>query len=314
LASEKRNYTVLVVPDGGASARQYRVRGHAIRRILMAALAVGLLVFGAGSLGWLQYYGVVDEASEARVLREENLYLRSELRLVQDKVGHLAATLERVEALDAKLRVLTQINDPERSLAMGPLEDGGAGHWLGNEVPLLGEADGLASDTDIEILNARLDNLSADARREEASLRELHEHLIDQRDLLAAMPSIWPTRGWVTSTFGSRVDPFTGQRTMHRGLDVAAPIGTQIRAPAGGTVVFSGVQGPYGKTVVIDHGIGVKTLYSHMSEIFVRVGDTVTRRQIIGAVGNTGRSTGPHLHYEVRVNGIPEDPRKFILD
>ena len=282
---------------------------------MLSLLLCGLLVSAAGVAGWHQYYGLVDEAAEARILRDENLYLRSEMRLVQDKVGRLSGTIERVEALDTKLRMLTQISDPQRNLAIGPVQDGMGGSTLmGNDFPVLGEADGLASDSDIELLNTSLDNLSSDADRSESSLRKLHEHLVDQRDLLASMPSIWPVRGWVTSLFGSRIDPFTGQRTMHRGLDIAGPIGTEIRAPANGTVVYSGTQGALGKTLVIDHGNNVKTYYSHLSEMFVKVGDIVSRRQVIAALGNTGRSTGPHLHYEVRVNGIPEDPRKFILD
>ncbi len=315
VAAERPTYTVLVVPDGGAAARQYRVRRGTFRNVVVSLLLCGLVVVCAGTFGWYQYYGLVDEAAEARGLRDENLYLRSEMRLVQEKVGRLSATLERVETLDAKLRMLTQVSDPQRSLAIGPVQDAGGGSaWMGSGLPVLGEADGLASDADIELLHTSLDNLTADAAMGESSLRELHEHLLDQRDLLAAMPSIWPVRGWLTSGFGNRTDPFTGQRTMHRGIDIAGPIGTEIRAPANGTVVYSGNQGAMGKTLVIDHGNNVKTYFSHLSEMFVTVGDVVTRRQVIATLGNTGRSTGPHLHYEVRVNGIPEDPRKFILD
>ncbi len=315
MAGKKPMYTVLVVPDGRSAARQYRVRKGTMRRVVVSLLLCGLVVSAAGALGWYQYYGLVDEASEARILRDENLYLRSEMRLIQDKVAVLSTTVERVEALDAKVRVLTQVSDPKRNLAIGPVESPrGFSAGMGGELPMLGEADGLATDDDIELLQTSMENLSTDASRNEASMRELHEHLLDQRDLLASMPSIWPTRGWVTSTFGTRTDPFTGQRTMHQGLDIAGPIGTEIRAPANGTVVFAGTQGNLGKTLVVDHGNGVKTYYSHLSEMFVRVGDVVSRRQLIAAMGNTGRSTGPHLHYEVRVNGIPEDPRKFILD
>jgi murein DD-endopeptidase MepM/ murein hydrolase activator NlpD len=101
---------------------------------------------------------------------------------------------------------------------------------------------------------------------------------------------------------------------MHEGLDVATPHGQQVSTPSDGVVVFNGVEGGYGKVLVIDHGYGVKTRYGHLSETFVRVGDRVKRGDKIGAVGNTGKSTGPHLHYEVRVNGIPENPRKFILE
>ena len=145
-------------------------------------------------------------------------------------------------------------------------------------------------------------------------MRELHEYFDDQALLLASTPSIWPTRGWVTSDFGVRLDPYTAERVMHRGLDSATPHGQSVYAPSDGTVVYAGPEAGYGKVLVIDHGYGVKTRFGHLSKLEVKTGDRVKRGQLVGAVGNTGRSTGPHLHYEVRVNGIPENPRKFILE
>jgi murein DD-endopeptidase MepM/ murein hydrolase activator NlpD len=110
------------------------------------------------------------------------------------------------------------------------------------------------------------------------------------------------------------MDPYSGERRIHEGLDVATPHGQSVLTPSDGTIVFVGSEGGYGKILVVDHGYGVKTRYGHLSEIFVGLGDRVKRGEKIAAVGNTGRSTGPHLHYEVRVNGIPENPRKFILE
>jgi murein DD-endopeptidase MepM/ murein hydrolase activator NlpD len=118
----------------------------------------------------------------------------------------------------------------------------------------------------------------------------------------------------VTSDFGTRIDPYTAERKMHQGMDIATPHGQPIYTPSDGTVVFIGNEGAYGKVLVLDHGYGVKTRYAHLSEIHVRLGDRVERGAKVASVGNTGRSTGPHLHYEVRVNGIPENPRKFILE
>lgn len=319
-----RIYTVMIVPDRTAAVKRYRVPRSLVRLVLGTVFVFALVISGAA----LHYYRVVGEATQAQVLRDENMDLRAELRTVQEKVAHIAASLDRVERLDAKLRMITQLNDPERNLAIGPVgteahnsvtgtvdegdQDSG-GSDPGLDIPglALGTPSGKA---DIELLHTRLENLGDEARREESSLRELQEYFQDQRTLLGAMPSIWPARGWVTSAFGIRVDPFTSDRHMHEGLDIAAGIGTTVHAPAHGTVVFAGLHGAYGNVIVIDHGYGVNTRYGHLSEIFVQVGDKVTRGQKIGAIGNTGRSTGPHLHYEVRVNGIPEDPRKFILD
>jgi murein DD-endopeptidase MepM/ murein hydrolase activator NlpD len=131
---------------------------------------------------------------------------------------------------------------------------------------------------------------------------------------LASVPATWPARGWVTSDFGQRLDPYTAERLMHTGLDIAAEHGKPVYAPSDGTVVFAGPEGTYGNVMVIDHGYGIKSRYGHLAKILVKPGDRVKRGQEIAAIGNTGRSTGPHLHYEVRVNGLPQNPRKFILE
>jgi murein DD-endopeptidase MepM/ murein hydrolase activator NlpD len=118
----------------------------------------------------------------------------------------------------------------------------------------------------------------------------------------------------VTSDFGHRLDPYTADRVMHKGLDIAVPYGTTVVAPADGTVVFASTEGGYGNVLVIDHGYGIKTRFGHLSGILVKAGEKVRRGDKVALSGNTGRSTGPHLHYEVRVNGMPENPRKFILE
>jgi murein DD-endopeptidase MepM/ murein hydrolase activator NlpD len=227
--------------------------------------------------------------------------------LVQEKVAHISATLDRVERFDAKLRTaVSSLQDPERNLAIGPVGSPEPETLPAGPVP--------AAEQSAKALPGKLGSLEADAARSEQSLRQLQEYFDDQRSLLASTPSIWPTRGWVTSDFGTRIDPYSDDRKMHEGLDVATPHGQPVASPSDGVVVFSGVEGGYGKVLVIDHGYGVKTRYGHLSETTVRVGDRVKRGTKIGAVGNTGKSTGPHLHYEVRVNGIPENPRKFILE
>jgi murein DD-endopeptidase MepM/ murein hydrolase activator NlpD len=253
------------------------------------------------------YVTLLGASSENSVLKEENAQLRSQVLLVQEKVAHISATLDRVERFDAKLRTaVTTLQDPERNLAIGPV-----GAPSQDAVPA-GPAP--AAEQNVSGLPGRLGSLEAEAARQEQSLRELQEYFDDQRSLLASTPSIWPTRGWVTSDFGTRLDPYSADRQMHEGLDVATPHGQPVQSPSDGVVVFSGVEGGYGKVLVIDHGYGVKTRYGHLSEVLVKLGDRVKRGDKVAAVGNTGKSTGPHLHYEVRVNGIPENPRKFILE
>ena len=132
-------------------------------------------------------------------------------------------------------------------------------------------------------------------------------------ELLSRLPLATPLDYYhITSQFGSRRDPITGKRAMHRGLDLGAARGAKVRATAAGTVIASGVQGAYGNMVEIDHGFGVVTRYGHLSKMLVAVGEKVDVRTPIGVIGNTGRSTGRHLHYEVLVDGVQRDPHRFL--
>jgi murein DD-endopeptidase MepM/ murein hydrolase activator NlpD len=146
------------------------------------------------------------------------------------------------------------------------------------------------------------------------SFEDLVEGLEGKRHRLASTPSIWPTEGWVTSGYGYRISPFTGRRNFHAGLDIASNFGTPILAPARGRVVFAGRKGPLGKTLVIDHGFGLRTSYGHTAELLVKKGEEVERGQRIAAVGSTGRSTGPHVHYSVEVKDRSVNPLNYIFE
>ena len=296
-------FTVIVVSDHSQAVRKFRVPRQWLRKAAYGGGVLALLVLlGAG-----HYFALLGSASENAVLKEENAQLRSQILLVQEKVAHISATLDRVERFDAKLRTaVTQLQDPERNLAIGPVGNADQDATIPGPAP--------AAEANLTALPGKLSSLDTEASRQEQSLRELQEYFDDQRSLLASTPSIWPTRGWVTSDFGTRIDPYTADRKMHQGMDIATPHGQPIYTPSDGTVVFVGTEGGYGKVLVVDHGYGVKTRYGHLSEIHVKLGQRVSRGDRVASVGNTGLSTGPHLHYEVRVNGIPENPRKFILE
>jgi murein DD-endopeptidase MepM/ murein hydrolase activator NlpD len=159
-----------------------------------------------------------------------------------------------------------------------------------------------------------LHQLNTEARLEEVRQQELMHVIRSNQDLWAATPSIWPVQGWVSSPFGARTSPFTGKREFHKGLDISAPNGTPIYAPAKGNVIFTGRDGGYGLSMMIDHGSGIKTRYAHLHSIAIKRGQKVTRGELIAYVGSTGRSTGPHLHYEVRLNGVPVNPMRYVLN
>jgi murein DD-endopeptidase MepM/ murein hydrolase activator NlpD len=150
---------------------------------------------------------------------------------------------------------------------------------------------------------------------QEESFSSLLSRLEDKRQVLASTPAIRPVNGgWVTSRFENRRSPFTGQLEFHQGLDIAASTDTPVMASADGEVIFSGIQGALGKLIVVDHGRGLVTRYGHLHKCVKKEGDRVKREEILGTVGNSGQSTGPHLHYEVRLNGVPVNPEAYILN
>jgi murein DD-endopeptidase MepM/ murein hydrolase activator NlpD len=294
----KKTYTLIVVPDHDSPVSRYRVPKSLLLQLgAVAMFACGLVVAASA-----HYLHVARDASENRILRDENLSLRNQLKMIRERVDHIGTTLERVERFDQKLRAITLMSDSERGLALGPT----------SSAP---EAEAATSTAIARApLSSRLDKLSAVAARQEQSLQELADYFQDQKSLLASVPSVWPARGWVTSDFGQRLDPYTAERVMHAGLDIAAEPGKPVYAPSDATVAYSGSEGNYGNVIVLDHGYGVKTRFGHLADVLVKLGDRVKRGEQLGTVGNTGRSTGPHLHYEVRVNGIAQNPRKFLLE
>src|SRR6185312_3091128 len=153
-----------------------------------------------------------------------------------------------------------------------------------------------------------------DANDHALELQRLLSTLSQQKSLLSSIPSVAPVDGWITSGYGIRVSPFTGERTMHSGLDIAAPVGTPILAPADGVVIFTGAKAGYGNFIMIAHGYGVVTRYGHNHQNMVQPGQKIARGEQIATVGDSGRTTGPHVHYEIVVNGKTNDPKKFILD
>ncbi len=323
-----RSYTILLVPDRDAKVRKIRVE-H--RMLVRAAVASSVVLIGFVAM-LAHYFNVVGKVSENQLLRAENLELQNWRHEAEQKFAHLDDELDRVKRLNSNLRHITGLaGDPKLSAIAGKDEPmlPDTAQPAGVRAPpanIGGPYTGAAADSgeseaplriagqDDEDLLGKLDSLGKKVKAQEIEARTLDALLEDRQALLAAAPSIWPVRGWVTSEYSSRNDPFTGEKTMHEGMDIAAPAGTAVRAPADGTVVYNGVEGGYGHVLVIDHGYGIKTRFGHLSRIDVKLGEKVRRGEFVAAVGNTGRSTGPHVHYEVRVNGVADNPRKFLLE
>ncbi|MBI2378515.1 MAG: M23 family metallopeptidase [Deltaproteobacteria bacterium] len=300
-----RRYSLVLLPDDpDRPARRVRLR--------LSVIVVALLC-SSGTSGYFISQHLRADA-EARSLVEENVRLREGLAALESRVQRMTRSVDRIERLNARLSRITELSDPERGLAMGP---------VGSPVPAASTT-GVGLSVDLAgpnperralgLVEARAEVLEAQAHDLEPQVRRLHLYLEARHALLSETPSRMPTNGWITSYFGFRLDPYTGLNDMHPGLDISASIGTPVLTSADGVVIFAGRQDDFGNVVKVDHGHGLLTIYAHLSAIRVEDGAEVKRGQRVGDVGNTGRSTGPHLHYEVRLNGIPQNPQRFILE
>jgi murein DD-endopeptidase MepM/ murein hydrolase activator NlpD len=308
-----RTFTLIIVPERSSKVRRLQIPRHRLFQIgIGGVLVVGLALFMA-----VHYFFILRQASNNAGLKDENVVLKARLRLVQEEIARIDSTLQRIDQLSAKIRTITELNDPERNLAIGPLTETTPTPQVmyAQDERIEDEDEVLDSKLAMRLIDSRLDSLESEALHQENSVRELQEIFAADKALLTSTPSIRPTKSkLLTSTFGERTDPYTNRRVMHKGIDFAADHGSNVLAPADGIVVFVGYRGEYGKTVVADHGYGIQTHFAHLSSYKVEVGERLKRGQVFAAVGKTGRTTGVHLHYEVRVNGIPQDPEKFILE
>jgi len=295
-------FTIIVLPHGPSNIKRFHISipVFKIARVLLVILIIGL------SFITYDYLNIRFRSYELNNLRNENAEQKIQLQGLLGKLSDLEFEMRKLREFDRKLRIITNLEAP-----------GGKGQSLGMGGPspeddalTLGKAKGDL----VNRMHSDLDQLRGEARMRETSLNELHEYLLRQRSILASTPSIWPARGWVTSGFGYRTSPFTGLKEMHAGMDIANSSGTPVVAPADGVVVGIDRQMGLGKVLTINHGQGIRTRYGHLSEVYVGVGRQVKRGERVGAIGSTGRSTGPHLHYEVMVNGVPVNPTRYILN
>lgn len=304
----RRFYTILVIPDVSSKLRRITIPSYGLRVLAGVVITTAVLAIFLS----YSYIQMGSRVSELGSLRREAHDQRIQIRIFAKNLQLLQNQMTRLQRLDKKLRVMTALGVPEKT------KDGqnlGMGGPEGKEDVggLLGNLDESQSDI-LKRVQVRLRDLQQEAVEQEISFQQLDEYLKRQKYLLASTPSIWPTRGVVTSGFGYRISPFTGQRELHEGIDISASEGSPIVAPAAGVVVGKERDVSYGKMIEIDHGHGIVTLYAHTSRDFVKVGQRVKRGELIATVGSTGSATGPHLHYEVHVNGVPVNPMTYIID
>ena len=296
----KRRWTIVVVPQGSSASKIVEVSQTALK-------LVGSLVVAATTIALLLGYATVRrtlDLAKAERLERENQQLANELTMLQGRMSTLSDTLSHLERRDTQLRLLANL-DPIDAQVHAAGIGGPRGDAEAPASRLLGQTSRVRVDLNAMIRRANL--LSR-------SFRDAGDSLSTHAERLAAMPSIMPTAGWLTSAFSRmREHPILHTARPHEGIDVSAPRGAPIEAPANGTVVFAGWDVGYGNVVTIDHGFGIVTKFAHASRLLVRKGQRVSRGEQIALVGNSGLSTGPHLHYEVHVNGRPVNPIRYVL-
>lgn len=301
---EKSYTTFLIIPEKADRVKKVRLSKLGIKcTSLLALVLLGVFVYITGD-----YIGMRKKVGELRSLRKETRSQELQILTFANKLSTLEEQMERIREFDKKLRVIANLDDYSQGEQI--LDAGGSFPEDTKYFSIFQPGQDLLK----KQLHFKMQQMELKVKVEEESLQELQEYLQDKRFLLACTPSIWPTKGWVTSSFGYRRSPFTRLREFHKGLDVAARVGTPVISPADGEITYADTKGRLGKTIKIDHGYDLETRYGHLSEIYVKSGQKVKRGDKIGAVGNTGRSTGPHLHYEVRVGEVPVNPRRYILN
>lgn len=266
--------------------------------IVLSVLAVSLSVYGVAKMNNL-------DADALYRLQAQNRYLVSSLEKSNHYITSLIGRMDRFVSIEKKIRTLANLAEiPEdvRKLGIGgyDIEDKRISTLNTETKKMIGN------------LDSRLYQAKNVVDFEYNSIADVKASLEKHYDALKHKPSIMPTNGWVTSKFGPRTDPFTKKSDYHPGVDIANDESTPIYAPADGQVIFTGNLAGYGKVIKIDHGYGYITLYGHLRKILVKNGDKVTRHQKIALMGSTGKSTGPHLHYEVRIFNKKMDPFQYI--
>lgn len=283
--------TIIFVPHAKAKFRKMRI-SHRVLGTASFMLGTSLVLSLFFSV---QYFTSLSQSHELNRLKKENRELQLANEQFSKSVEDLQTELKSVEERTRKLAIVAGI-DPE-------------------EMQTPGGVGGLGSETAIgNPYQDEIDRMSFRSRRIETDLSVLERRLKERDRLWSSTPSITPVRGLLTDGFGGRSDPFTGRPADHAGVDISTNHGRPVIAPADGVVAKAEWASGYGKVVYLSHGYGYSSRYGHLSKIGVKPGQKVKRGEVIGYVGSTGRSTGPHLHYEVRVNGKPVNPLEYVLD
>ena len=299
-----KTFTVMVIPHGDEETYSFKLPQWCVQ---WAGVALILLLVSSVSMVYSLRQTKYQLANYQGLLAE-NRQQQEHILFLAKHTSDLEEQLQGIQVLDSSIRDLMKLDTPQTSASVDVTPSIEVA--LDNRVQLASRNLSLAA----TILRTQqsIEQIKNSIPETEDSLKDLEKKVQVQRAKDAATPSLWPTSGKITSGFGYRRSPFGSTREFHSGLDIGAPKGTPIYATANGVVRMAGYNGGYGNVVFIDHGYGFSTVYAHQWKLAVKVGQQVVKGQLIGYVGSSGASTGPHVHYEVRVNGVAANPTQYL--
>lgn len=307
----RKHYTLLVIDDQGSPVQEKRF-SKSLVWMLTAVVMTCLTVVGVGAYKYAQLYQSVAEKAHLKSNIKQYQYdieeQRKQIQSFAQAINELKSNLLALNGFESKIRIMANLehkDDQSDLFSIG----GSMPEDLDTDIALNESHDRL-----VRQMHDQIKQVNHATAAQHKSIEALLDSLKDKRNLLASTPSLRPAVGWISSNFGYRVSPFTGRRELHKGLDIANRQGTPIIAPADGVVTFADNKWLMGNMITVEHGFGMLTNYGHLHKILKKKGDRVKRGEIIALMGNTGRSTGPHVHYEVRLNGVPVNPENYILD
>ncbi len=308
-------YHIIVVPQDATKSRRLQISSLTARLVALGGLLIVPLLVGA-IFSTIHYQNKV-VALKMQMQEEHQIVEQKEI--LASRIVTLERSLSRTQQSVDDLKGALDMETRQIQAGVGPIEgmqdQEHPLQTLPKPVPSLSMDEFLEGGGQVSVQNVhkKLHDLDERINGLNTDIEGIYSINEDKIKFLNAMPNLMPVDGWITSGFGYRVNPYSGIYKMHMGLDIASPIGTIVRAPADGKVILTDFSGGYGRKVVIEHGFGVETVYAHGSQFFVKEGDVVKRGAPVAAVGSTGSSTGPHLHYEVHVDGIPTDPLQYVF-
>ncbi|MBN2400030.1 MAG: peptidoglycan DD-metalloendopeptidase family protein [Candidatus Aminicenantes bacterium] len=304
-----QSYSVIIVSDAKSTNKEFAVSAKFIKTSILAfsflVVFFGFIIF--------QYLTMTLDKQKMKRLELEANDKQQKISALTSTIEDLNQRLKNIENYKERIMVATGLTSP---LALKEVGSGGPefNDQMTNGFPMAQKTlpDGIISQP--QNLLSKTKAIKENAKQIEASLKSVESMVNQQKLQLAATPIIWPTRGYLSGFFGNRIHPFTGRLEFHYGLDIATQLGNKVVATADGVVLVAERRDYIGNTIIIDHGFGYVTHYGHLSGFKIREGQRVKRYDVIGYVGTSGRSTGPHLHYEVRYFNKPMNPADFILD